>query len=339
MGKTKLGKQQDNAGESASGTEELATEKVDKSKGGHDIISEKGKLKLSLAVQLVTKASLRYNPESYGNDRAYHLNDPAYDDLYRNALDRADWLIREVQSQEGRDIYLYQFFSQDEVMQVKEVAKRFSDIGIKGFSLNSIKTLSGRVFEVLNRIDDVRQSRQVAKEQVAGFIKSKIAQIAKTVHLNEAKGISSIEQAHIAQELEKHLEEKTVELVEKSTTGRFTPKVWIMNIDVAAYFEDYCTASRPEDQTLSIRDGASKDTRFLRPYALFLCACILRDRNMLDESTAKKLCKAWAPDVDFKIRSSRRNHTLGLGSSPFHPKLFPEFNRDYEREFDISEPV
>ena len=84
---------------------QATTPSVLTSEASSESISERSKLKLQLASNLVSQAFQSEGPEANGIYCSY-IHDPRFDEYYLNALDRADWMISKVQQQEQQPIYL-----------------------------------------------------------------------------------------------------------------------------------------------------------------------------------------------------------------------------------------
>lgn len=307
---------EDESGSQATTPSELTSEASSES------ISERSKLKLQLAVNLVSQAFQSEGPEANGIFSRY-IHDPDSDNYYLNALDRADWMISKVQQQEHQPIYVYQFFSADETMKLSgkdSVEARLKDLGIAGFTRVSIGTLRDKVWGILDKLDKKSLQQEVISEQATDFIKHKVRQIGKSLHLKGGKSPSpsGIDSITII------LQERLEELLTEHTKDIFTPKTWIMDQSKVEFFKEYCTLTRPEDKDLTDASDAPSNTTFLRPYAFFLCASIVAELTG-DKSSILKLQVKPREELLDRVKTRKRNHQLGYKDLPFHPDLFPEF--------------
>jgi len=262
---------------SKSETKTTQNNEADNSQTIHSTISKRQKLKLKLAAELIATPFHTYKSSDGLLLPQTSIDNSHNDDIYIQALKRAEWMISKVEEQNSIPIEIYQFFTPDEAITLTALEKTLQDLKVTGLTTRkSIKDLMKDVWEALKELAKNDHYAKRPEQDANLFIFHKIKQITKFLPLDNRDVTDNDAITKITKDLKKSLE--------KHAKSQFIPKPQSMNNEEMKlqYFKEYYEVDLLEDHQELRERISSKAKDFIRPYPFFLCACILAKRGYLE---------------------------------------------------------
>jgi len=288
-------------------------------------LNKRQKLKLKLTAQIIEKSAHTYRTREGAELPLSRFTDPFNDDIYIDAMNRAEWMIRKIEAENNAPIAIYQIFDPMDINSHVELETLIPKSGFEKLgSRESIQKLIAIVWEAMEEVITLAPKNFYSEDDNDRFILDKINQIANRWSAGKNKQLPRSTYDKILNDLKKSL----------TTKMQFIPKTQsIYEAEKLQHFKDYCSVERIQDHENHRKHFSPTIKNILRPYPFFLFACILQHHGKLEKYTGKLSIKASQLPPDSSISQTSIDLSTTNLDNLLNSQMFPEFNRLFDEEF------